>query len=158
MPPQYCIKHLDVSSNKLNGSLPSGLGSLPNLLFLDVSHNESSVQRLADYLSSLKQQKRFSGQVHAVCGMLADKEISVSMAMIAPQLDYWHLATIHNERGSSAEQLSEHLSFVDPNKVEKFDTVELAYQNAKQRCSKDDCLLVFGSFHIAGDILALVQK
>lgn len=122
---------------------------------LDVAHNESSIARLATFLTGLK-----AARCIAVCGMLRDKEIAVSLSHLRDQVDEWHLATINSERGASAQELEEILTnniFSEPRSTYCYANVGQAYTSARKRLSEHDVLVVFGSFFIAGDILALLR-
>ncbi len=126
------------------------------LIVLDVSHNESSVSRLAEFIESAI--GKSTGKIIAVCGMLKDKEISVSLGQIADQVDTWHLAGIANDRGANSDEIAEHVRAVSIKPQFNYQKVELAYDAAVKTLTADDCLVVFGSFHIVGDILAHVRK
>jgi len=93
--------------------------------------------------------------------MLKDKEISDSLSKIAPEVSAWHLASIDGERGSSSNQLSLTLIGelgVNESNVVCYDRVEDAYADALKTLTADDCLLVFGSFYIVGDILRMLDQ
>jgi len=127
------------------------------LIVLDVAHNEASVNRLASFVNSCD----VKGEVVAVCGMLKDKEISDSLSKIAPEVSAWHLASIDGERGSSSNQLSLTLIGelgINESNVVCYDRVEDAYADALKTLTADDCLLVFGSFYIVGDILRMLDQ
>ncbi len=126
------------------------------LIVLDVSHNETSVSRLAEFISSEIGQR--TAKVVAVCGMLKDKEISVSLGQIADHVDSWYLTSIDNDRGASSDEIAEHVRSVSNKPQFSYQKVELAYEAAVKTLTADDCLVVFGSFHIVGDILAHVRK
>ncbi len=117
----------------------------------DVSHNETSVARLAQFLDTLEVGAR--GRTIAVCGMLKDKEIKASLEKISARVDEWHTATIHHERGASAFEISLLIKSLSESTVTQYDRVEDAYDAARATLTSDDCLVVFGSFHIVGDIL-----
>jgi dihydrofolate synthase/folylpolyglutamate synthase len=122
------------------------------LVILDVSHNEASVKRLAEFVSGLAPLKASSKCV-AVCGMLKDKEISASLSQLSNQVDHWYTATIDNERGATSLEVANHLKGITDVDVVCYDSVTLAYSAALSTLTEDDCLVVFGSFHIVGDIL-----
>lgn len=127
------------------------------LIVVDVSHNEASVRRLAEFLDA-KFIKKTNSKLLAVCGMLKDKEIAVSLAQLAPMIDQWHTATIHNERGANSLEVAQKINEVEVSDLLKHDvichdSVELAYDQALSTLTEGDCLVVFGSFHIVGDIL-----
>ena len=121
------------------------------LIVLDVSHNESSVLRLTQFIKSIY---HGGGRVLAVCGMLRDKEVEASLAQISPIVNAWYLASIDNERGASAVEIESKVAQTSERSIHCFDFVEQAYENALTSLTEHDCLLVFGSFHIVGDILS----
>jgi len=119
---------------------------------IDVAHNESSIKRLAEFLASLNAQRCI-----AVCGMLKDKEIAKSLSYLCDLVDQWHVATIHSERGATAVELQEILKtqvLLKPINTHGYKNVKQAYVQAQKNVSERDVLVVFGSFFIAGDILA----
>lgn len=125
------------------------------LIILDVAHNESSIAQL----SSFVQQQNVSGRTLAVCGMLRDKDIAASLRQVSSVVSQWHLTTLGGERGASAKELSDILyNDVLENTAESvtvldYPSVTKAYNAAFETLTADDCLLVFGSFFVAGDIL-----
>ena len=127
-------------------------------IIVDVAHNPASVEALARFILSLE----VMGRIVAVCGMLQDKDISHALSHIAPQIDTWYVATIHDERGAKAEQISAVVEQMDAKKsaadVLQFDSVGEAFERAENQLQRDDCLVVFGSFFISGDIIAQLQK
>ncbi len=131
-------------------------------ILLDVSHNEASLSRLADFVHSLT----IGGRIIAVCGMLKDKEISASLAQISPLVGEWHLASIDAERGSSAAHIEHCLQGVfdkqetalSDKSVFLYEDVRTAFRVARATLTADDCLVVFGSFFVAGDILGLLSQ
>lgn len=126
----------------------------PTLIF-DVSHNEASLQRLAEFV--VDQWSRGSdGKCVAVCGMLKDKEIAKSLEHMKGIVDNWYLGSIQNERGSKATELQAILS--DQQQVFCFDYIVDAYQAALEVVKECDCLVVFGSFHVVGDIISHRKK
>ena len=125
------------------------------LIVLDVSHNEASVSRLAEFV---KNKYNLEGRIVAVCGMLADKEVKLSLTQVSPMISEWFVANVNNERGASAAEIRQEIIKLSERPVHCFNFVEHAYENAKTSLTEHDCLLVFGSFHIAGDILAYIDK
>lgn len=127
------------------------------MIVLDVSHNEASVKRLAEFLNKQKS----SGRVVAVVGMLLDKEIGPSLRHLSGLVEQWNFASIDGERGASArhvrEQLEPSVSDQISDSMRCFDKVEHAFDSAFKELKSGDLLVVFGSFYIAGDILAHVR-
>ena len=142
------------------------------LIVLDVAHNESSVERLTEFVSNYalnkqsdKNVKEFEGKTLAVCGMLQDKEIAKSLEVLSPLIDHWHFATIDNERGASADYLKKQLesvagdfSNINHKTINCYPRIQDAYEVAIDELSAGDRLIVFGSFFVAGDILKILAN
>ncbi|MBX2848491.1 MAG: bifunctional tetrahydrofolate synthase/dihydrofolate synthase [Acidiferrobacterales bacterium] len=139
-------------------------------VIVDVAHNQASVQRLADFITSLA----IEGKVYSLCGMLKDKQIEQSLACLADIVDEWNFVSIDHVRGSSAQELAErferwfgslkHSSFKhstssQPGKMQLncHDNVENAYRQVIKKLNNDDALIVFGSFFVVSDIMPLVS-
>ncbi|GAA6138418.1 bifunctional tetrahydrofolate synthase/dihydrofolate synthase [Arenicella sp. 4NH20-0111] len=123
------------------------------LIVLDVAHNEASVERLSNFLAA----RNIAGRIVGVCGMLKDKEIGVCFEILSDQIDVWHFAGIDAPRGASAEYLLSVLrgsrSLFSGGSASIHNNVTQAYKAAMVQLREDDCLVVFGSFYIAGDII-----
>ena len=140
------------------------------LTILDVAHNQASVKRLRQFVDrQITAKSIHNGKVYAVCGMLQDKEIQQSLACLFDLVDYWHLASINNERGADADHLHSQLVNVskeeqnidltfDQANVTKHENVIKAYEKLSKMVTHDDILIVFGSFFVAGDILSFLNK
>lgn len=129
-------------------------------IVIDVAHNEDSVRALRKFAQTLP----VRGRMFALCGMLADKQIAESLVHLVDIVDAWHLVTINHERGSDASELAVHLrSAVAMSQRAKRTAEPVRHQDAREafqalspRLRPDDCLLVFGSFFVVGDILPLI--
>lgn len=126
-------------------------------IILDVAHNESSVQRLADFVA----RQNPSGRIVAVLGMLFDKEIGASLGHFADLVDEWNFASIAGERGASAKHVEGELlkaaARMKSSDTKRFDNVVAAFDSVFAELKSGDLLVVFGSFYIAGDILRHVR-
>lgn len=147
------VEEIDIRDGIRNASILGRCQILNRAPYIvcDVSHNETSVARLSQFLDTLEVGAR--GRTIAVCGMLKDKEIKASLEEISARVDEWHAATIHHERGASAFEISSLIKSLSESTVTQYDRVEDAYDAARATLTSDDCLVVFGSFHIVGDIL-----
>lgn len=113
-------------------------------VILDVAHNPHAASYLAGRLGELQK----SGKVHAVVGMLHDKDIAGTLACLAPEVDYWYCAPLEGPRGASAEQLKAHLP-----QAQTFASVADAYRHALRQAEKQDIVLVCGSFHTVAHVM-----
>ncbi len=144
--------------------LTNAASSGAHLLF-DVSHNDDSIAQLLDTLVSKRAIMKDKGRVHAVFGALSDKDIAAAIAQLLPVVDAWHLASIGGERGQSATELKQLLmSDLCPHeatalaKAETYSEIKQAYEGALLETNSNDIVLIFGSFHVVGDIIAHLQQ
>ena len=113
-------------------------------VILDVAHNPHA----ATYLASRLAEEPVKGKVHAVVGMLHDKDIAGTLAALAPQVDCWYCAPLDGPRGASAEELVAHLD-----NAAAYSQVEAAWQAARQQAQSEDVILVCGSFHTVAQVM-----
>ncbi|MFS2224750.1 bifunctional tetrahydrofolate synthase/dihydrofolate synthase [Pantoea sp. B65] len=118
-------------------------------VILDVAHNPHAAGYLAGRLAELPRQ----GKVHAVVGMLHDKDIAGTLACLMPQVDNWYCAPLDGPRGASAEQLMVHL----PPEAQGFASVADAWRAALQQAQKQDIVLVCGSFHTVAQVMETME-
>ncbi|GAA4872209.1 bifunctional tetrahydrofolate synthase/dihydrofolate synthase [Ferrimonas pelagia] len=106
-------------------------------LVLDVAHNPQAGGYLADWLA-----QQSYGQVHAVCAMLADKDIASTLALFRSLPLQWYVADLSVPRGASAEQLAQHVAA-----PRQFASVAQALDAALAQAAPDDLVILFGSFY-----------
>jgi dihydrofolate synthase/folylpolyglutamate synthase len=128
------------------------LQSAPAVM-IDVAHNPQSAAYLASQLAGLKPRFR---QVHALAGMLKDKDVSQSLCSLAPWVQQWHCVTLPPPRGAAAEQLAAQLP--PGSNVQCYDALASAWQQLKPQLHSDDLVLVFGSFVTVSQFLTLWQQ
>lgn len=120
-------------------------------VMLDVGHNPLAARYLAEQI------KRFSAtKVHAVVGMLADKDILNTLMPLRQSIDYWYLASLDVPRGAKAEVLKSHL-VTETKKLLTFDNVIDAYKMAISHADESDLILVFGSFFTVAQVKAFIN-
>ncbi|WP_312042074.1 bifunctional tetrahydrofolate synthase/dihydrofolate synthase [Erwinia sp.] len=117
-------------------------------IILDVAHNPHAAGYLAGRLSELPK----TGKVHAVVGMLHDKDIAGTLACLAPQVDYWYCAPLAGPRGATAEQLLAHLPG-----AQAFTSVSAAFERARRQAGEQDIVLVCGSFHTVAQVMETME-
>ena len=115
-------------------------------VILDVAHNPHAASYLASRLAQLPK----SGRVHAVVGMLHDKDIAGTLAALAPQIDRWYCAPLDGPRGATADELMAHLPC---DAATAFADVESAWQAARGQAGTQDIVLVCGSFHTVAQVM-----
>jgi dihydrofolate synthase / folylpolyglutamate synthase len=121
---------------------------------LDVAHNPSA----AIYLSKLLASYAYTGKVHAVVGMLADKDIYHTLQPLTEYIDHWYLGDLKVARGGTSELLHRNLRDLGVEKCYNHSSVTAAFLMALATKEVDDLILVFGSFYTVAEILHLLQK
>ena len=119
-------------------------------IILDVGHNPQAARYLAKKLRELNYPK-----VHAVLGMLVDKDISNTVSALLAEVDHWYLGTLDVARGCKAENIAKQM-LINPSKMNCFDNVSQAFKMAKHNAKATDLVLVFGSFYTVAEIRRLL--
>jgi len=124
------------------------------LVMIDVAHNLSAVEVLAQQLAS----NPVPGTTTAVFGMLRDKDPAGVVERLGGLVDVWRVAGIEDERGQSADELIDTIDASLRAPVHRHTNVIEAYEAALGQAGANDRIVVFGSFLIAGDILAHMKR
>jgi dihydrofolate synthase/folylpolyglutamate synthase len=122
---------------------------------LDVAHNPAGGRCLARRLM----QEPCSGKTYAIVGMLADKDISNTVAPLVSQIDQFYLADLEVPRGATAAQLNQHvMQLSDKALTQRFSSPVMAVQAICKVINQGDRVLVFGSFHTVGLVFTVLVK
>jgi dihydrofolate synthase/folylpolyglutamate synthase len=115
---------------------------------VDVAHNPDAARTLASNLA----ESPCPGRTLAVCGMLADKDSSAVIGLLAGQVDRWIAASTDGERALSDHELVARARAVGV-RAEAGGPVVAAMQRAEAAAGPQDRIVCFGSFHTAGPAL-----
>jgi len=113
---------------------------------VDVSHNEDSVKRLVKFLEDQQQTK-----VNAVFSVLKTKDFDSIARVIHPYVDVWHIAELDTPMAMPLEQIQKTLQQFNIKNIITHASITAAYHAAQQ--SSPHAIAVFGSFHVAGEVL-----
>lgn len=124
-------------------------------LVIDVAHNPQAAQQLALWLQSAD----ITGEVHAVFGMLAGKDVVAVYEALQDHVDHWHLVDLTD---TSRPQSAATLAML----LEGHLKVSLPHRHASVAAALDvlgdvpagDCIIVFGSFLMAAQGLAVAAQ
>jgi len=126
-------------------------------IILDVAHNRDSAEALAGFLA----QRGAARRTYGVAGMLADKPLADIFAALREVIDFWHLATLGGARGQCAAALKTALAQAVPAAASTsallHDSPLAAYFAARAAAGARGRVVVFGSFHTVGAILAHLE-
>ena len=119
------------------------------LVFADVCHNPAAAQRLYQNIQNLK----LTGRVHALCAMLKHKDLKGTLSELTHIVDQWYVTTFPAKQAASAVQLNQVLHELKVCGVVSFSSIQQGYDQILQTITKQDCLIVFGSFHTVAAVL-----
>ncbi len=140
-------------------SVPGRFQVIPGApdIILDVAHNLEAVLAMRDQLRCMERRKH----TIAVCAMLRDKPIRKIAALLAEDIDHWFVAPIDDARGATGKDMRglilRGLGAGADHRVVLCTSVTAAFDEAQTLAGPDDRLLVFGSFHTVGDIIAYLK-
>jgi dihydrofolate synthase/folylpolyglutamate synthase len=120
------------------------------LILLDVAHNPHA----ATYLATQIDHDYPDRVIHAVIGMLHDKDIPQTISALLPVVDYWYPASLDGPRAADGHELSAHI----PVSCQVYDRPVDAFNAALTRADEAHVILVAGSFLTVGEVLDFWNK
>jgi len=126
---------------------------MPSLIF-DVAHNPQAARSLSHNLKT----HVVPGKTIAVFSILKDKDIFGVINELNLDIDDWFIAEIQNERAASIENISNTIQKINPSAhIEAFKNIQEAYQFASKEVTRNDRIIVFGSFFTVADIMKIIS-
>lgn len=123
------------------------------LVILDGAHNADGIEVLAEGLK-----KYLSGRkIHAVMGMMADKEYLIALKEILPLCESLITTTPSNPRALSADDLMK-CALPYGKKCTAINDPKEAYLYALKNTPPEDVLLVCGSLYLASDVRSVISE
>ena len=124
-------------------------------IIVDVAHNPHAAISLAHNLQTTP----CAGKTIAVFAMLADKDIDGVIQIVAANIDQWFIADNDSPRGAKAVDLNRKILNNNPNSiVSSFANVASALTAACKFATKNDRIIVFGSFYTVADAMRSVLQ
>jgi dihydrofolate synthase/folylpolyglutamate synthase len=125
-------------------------------VILDVAHNPAAARALAVALPPI------SGRYLAVASVLNDKDWAGIVEPLSEIFAQWYVGEISDsERATKAQTMHEVLYNADLSSS-LFESVEEAFNSAlaevAKEASKDDVIVVFGSFHTVSAVLSMQRE
>lgn len=118
-------------------------------IVLDVAHNPAAARHLANKLHVLSANK-----VIAVFAVMKDKDYLEIMETLSAEVNDWMLCALPEvERSATEHELVKGLEGLGL-AGKAFATVQEGYLAAVKRATKDDLILVLGSFHTVAEVLS----
>ncbi|QLB21560.1 bifunctional folylpolyglutamate synthase/dihydrofolate synthase [Vespertiliibacter pulmonis] len=121
-------------------------------VIVDVGHNPHAARYLAERLRELKP---LHSKIYAVFSVLEDKDLAGIVMPLADIVDEWFCAGLDCFRGQSGESIVKKLQPILPQAVvTAYKDVNSASQSVFIKASKQDLVIVFGSFHTIADFMS----
>ena len=116
---------------------------------LDVAHNPAAAEMLATTLASSSTPR----QTIAIVGLLDDKDVAGVIGPLTGHVDQWVVMAAESHRAVAADELGRQISNLADKACFVADSVVTAIDFARRSSSKNDRILVTGSFSTVGPVL-----
>jgi len=125
------------------------------LVVLDGAHNLDGARALADSVKAL-----FAGKtIGLVCGMMDDKDVEGTVALLAPLASFVYAAPVAYHRTATAARVAEAARPYCPAVLEFWSVGEALAAAAKHAGSDSDgMVLVAGSLYLVGEVKAILAR
>lgn len=158
------VNYQHIVNGLRNASLPGRMQVLQlasehhPMIMVDVAHNPHS----ADYLVKQLQKHAPYAAIHAVLGMLKDKDIKATVEVLIPVVTHWYLASLDGPRAASAAEINQFftndMDYVSSSsmKIAKpnlYSSPSKAFDDALLQAKPNELIIVLGSFHTVGEVL-----
>jgi len=121
---------------------------IQNKILLDVCHNPSSSASLADYIQS----NIPSGtKVHAILGLMEDKDIKGIVEPLRHLIYSWHALTLPSSRAINDREIKQRLKENHLNNISYGGNIEKVILEKLHNNLDTDIILIFGSFLIISE-------
>ena len=129
-------------------------------VYLDVAHNEDSVEAFVDYVKkNFDNRKKFF-----VVGFLKDKEVEKCVNLLKMAGDNFILTEPNNEERKLDSEILE--QYFEDKKIENPKNIIISEKNIEKaflkalelRENEDECIFVVGSFYLLGEVKKVIEK
>lgn len=121
---------------------------------LDGAHNPAAAEALALALPRVARWRR----LHAVLGMLADKDVETALPLLARHADRVFLTEPPSARAAPLARLEAALTDRQRSRAELHPSPEAAFRSAQAGLGEGDVILVAGSLYLVGALRPLVRR
>lgn len=123
-------------------------------VILDVAHNQAAAAMLNRYLQTAS----VNGKTRAVFGCMQDKDATAVISALAESIDEWLVAEIDYPRAMASSEIEQELDRRNIKSSKIFTSVIHALNAAVAQSESEDRIVVFGSFHVVGPALELLES
>ena len=122
-------------------------------IYIDVSHNAQAAKSLSNWLKK----NPVKGKTFAVFAVFGDKEPINWLHFFKDLIDVWLISEVNSDRALKTNKLVKDLSNY-AELILSFESVKQAFNKVKTIASKQDRIIVFGSFYTVSDVLGACLK
>lgn len=123
------------------------------VVILDGAHNPNGINALRSAIKEFLNDKK----IICIMGMLADKDIDSSLALLKGYLNTIYTVPIDNPRALTSNRLAEKCRNLFDD-VTSFDNAEKAFDTAFEKAQQDDsAVIICGSLYLAGEIRPYIK-
>jgi len=125
----------------------------PVPIILDVAHNPHAALYLAERLK----REPVKGRVHALVGILADKDYETMIQTMLPIVDHWSACDLPTPRALSGVKLASAIRQQGA-KADHYRSVSGALNHLCGTVAEEDLLVIFGSFYTVSEALTYLER
>ncbi len=144
---------IDIAASTALAGRRTWIEGQPSVL-LDVAHNPAAAISLAGYL----EEQTLRGDIHALLGIYADKDIESVTGALAPYIKTWHLTAMEEARAASTDEIEDRLADQVRGNSTAYVKIPDAVTGILSRAKAEDLILVFGSFPVVAGGLQHFQS
>ncbi|UDG82969.1 bifunctional tetrahydrofolate synthase/dihydrofolate synthase [Candidatus Vallotia lariciata] len=156
------VSEQDIRLGLTNVELPGRFQVLSGkpAIVLDVAHNPHAAAVLAKNLANMG----YFPYTYLVFGAMADKDVAGMLACLKDVIDYWCITELPISRAISTVDIEQKLVTLgvtrgDSTKpldisIRRFSNPQIAYKDALNRASKNDRIVVSGSFYTISGVIS----
>jgi len=120
--------------------------------YFDVAHNAQAAELLSQRLAALQSK---GAKIHALFGVLADKDVEAIVRPLVSVIQKWWLADLSSvDRGLSSSQLKDKMPVRLQLQVADGHHLGKLWSQLAASIDENDIIVVFGSFHTVAGVLA----
>ncbi len=123
-------------------------------VILDVAHNEEAAKAVV----SATQKYNADKPIHLVLAMLADKEVSATVSVLAALKPFLYCTAPNSPRALSADDLYSIAQQGEWSALTVHSSVTVAFNAAMAQVEEQGVILVLGSFFTVSEVLGLLKK
>ncbi|CAG7601402.1 Bifunctional protein FolC [Candidatus Vallotia tarda] len=155
----------DIRLGLANVKLPGRFQVLPGrpVIVLDVAHNPHATAVLAKNLANMG----YFQYTYLVFGAMSDKDIVSMLSYLKSNVNHWCITELPTSRAMSTIEIEQKLVTLGVTRgdcttpldvsIRRFKNPGLAYQDALSRASKNDRIVVSGSFYTVSGVMSFYK-